>query len=87
MQMVAPPTGKGSAKQIWLFLTLAFSWSWSIWIVSGVLPRAGTGAYDFRWLVAQVGVFGPSLAALVVTVSSPAFRVRSWSGVSPSSEH
>ena len=42
-------------------------WSWLIWFASGVLARAGTGAYDFRWLVAQIGVFGPSLAALAVS--------------------
>ena len=60
---------KSSAKHLWLFLVLVFLWSWTIWMVSGVLPRAGTGGYDFRWLVAQIGVFGPSLAALAVSAT------------------
>jgi membrane protease YdiL (CAAX protease family) len=65
--MVAENTRKESAKSLWLFLLLLTVISWPIWVISGVLPRAGTGAYDLRWLVAQVGVFGPSLAALIVS--------------------
>lgn len=56
-----------SSRGLWLFLILAFVWSWAIWFASGVLSRAGAGAYDFRWLVAQIGVFGPSLAALIAS--------------------
>jgi len=43
--------------------------SWPFWLASGVLPRAGTGGYDARWLIAQIGVMGPSLAALLVSGS------------------
>lgn len=53
-------------RSLWLFLALAFIPAWVIWFLSGVLPRAGAGAFDYRWLFAQVGVFAPSLAALIV---------------------
>lgn len=49
------------------FLVLTCLLSWPVWVVSGVLPRAGAGAYDARWLVAQIGVFGPTIAALIVS--------------------
>lgn len=60
-----------SCRSVWIFLILAFVLSWLIWVVSGVLPRAATGAfaYDARWLVAQIGGMGPSLAALFVSGS------------------
>lgn len=58
-----------SRRSVWAFLILAVVLSWPLWLVSGVLPRAGTGAYDARWLIAQVGVMGPSLAALLVSGS------------------
>lgn len=60
-------TKEDSCKPLWLFLVILCLLSWPIWLVSGVLPRGGTGAYDWRWLVAQVGVFGPSIAALIVS--------------------
>jgi hypothetical protein len=41
--------------------------SWPIWLASGVLSRGGSGPYDLRWLVAQIGVFGPTFAALIVS--------------------
>jgi len=56
-----------SRRSMWIFLILLGVLSWPIWVVSGVLPRAGTGGYDARWLVAQIGVMGPSLAALLVS--------------------
>jgi len=56
-----------TVRQLWIFLILVCLWSWPIWGASGVLARAGEGVFDFRWLVAQIGVFGPSLAALVVS--------------------
>jgi membrane protease YdiL (CAAX protease family) len=58
---------RGSGRQLWLFLILLFLLSWPFWVISGVLPRGGMGAYDFRWLCAQIGVFGPSLAALIAS--------------------
>ncbi len=56
-----------SSKYIWGFLVATFLWSWSFWLASGVLPRRGLGAFDFRWLLAQIGVIGPSLAALLLS--------------------
>lgn len=71
-------TGSESQRGLRVFLVLLCLWSWPIWFLSGVLPRAGTGAYDFRWLVAQIGVFGPSLAALIVSaIFRPELRQRS----------
>ncbi len=58
---------EASNGSLWAFLALTCLLSWPIWIASGVLPRAGAGAYDARWLVAQIGVFGPSVAALIVS--------------------
>lgn len=65
MEMPAADAQKNSGKQPWYFLVMLFLLSWPIWALSGVLARGGTGAYDFRWLIAQVGVSGPSLAALI----------------------
>jgi membrane protease YdiL (CAAX protease family) len=48
------------------FLALTFVFSWSLWLASGMLGR-DAGPLDGRWLVAQIGVFGPSLAALIVS--------------------
>lgn len=52
---------------VWSFLVLTCLLSWPFWLASGVLPRRGLGAFDFRWLFAQIGVFGPSLTALLVS--------------------
>ena len=56
-------------RSVWTFLVLLCVLSWPVWIVSGVLARGGQGGYDARWLVAQIGVMGPSLAALFVSGS------------------
>jgi membrane protease YdiL (CAAX protease family) len=52
---------------VWRFLVLTCLLSWPIWLASGVLPRRGVGAFDSRWLFAQLGVCGPSLTALLVS--------------------
>ncbi len=57
-----------SSRYVWSFLALTCLLSWPFWLASGVLPRRGLGAFDFRWLFAQIGVFGPSLAALLMSV-------------------
>ena len=50
-----------------VFFILAFALAWALWELSGVLRRpAARPIYDTRWLVAQIGVFAPALAALVV---------------------
>ena len=54
-------------RSLWGFMTLTCLLSWPIWFASGVLSRGGFGPYDLRWLVAQIGVLGPSLAALIVS--------------------
>ena len=59
-----------SSRPLWSFLVLACVLSWPIWLASGVLPRGGAGPNDSRWLFAQVGVFGPALAALAVSGAS-----------------
>jgi len=56
-----------SDKSLWSFLVLTCVISWPLWIASGVLSRGDLMLYDFRWLVGQVGVFGPSLSALIVS--------------------
>ncbi|PWB70275.1 MAG: hypothetical protein C3F15_14000 [Holophagae bacterium] len=56
-----------SSSSVWTFLILTCVLSWPIWFASGVLSRGGSGPYDLRWLVAQIGVLGPSLAALIVS--------------------
>lgn len=49
-----------------VFLALTFSLAWVLWLLSGVLGRPDVRAPDLRWAVAQVGVFAPTLAGLVV---------------------
>jgi membrane protease YdiL (CAAX protease family) len=70
MVEAADRVGNDSSRSIWTFLVLTCLLSWPVWQVSGVLPRGGAGPYDLRWLIAQVGVFGPTLAALVVSFAS-----------------
>jgi membrane protease YdiL (CAAX protease family) len=57
-------------KRLWGYLALTVLLSWSFWVASGILPTRGVGPYDFRWLFAQMGVFGPSLAGLFVSAMS-----------------
>ena len=48
------------------FVALTFGLSWPLWFLSGVLGRADFRAPDLSWVVAQVGVFAPALAGLLV---------------------
>jgi membrane protease YdiL (CAAX protease family) len=59
-----------------LFFVLTFAGTWALWLVSGALSRpAPRQVYDWHWLVAQLGVFVPALAALAVSVpAGPRFR-------------
>lgn len=58
-----------------LFLLLTFASSWTLWIASGVTSRTGAVPPDARWLVAQIGVFAPGLAAILVgSLSRPEVR-------------
>lgn len=56
-----------SSGPVWIFLLLSYLLSWPFWLASGVLSGHGPTAFDFRWLIAQIGVAGPSLAALLVS--------------------
>ena len=49
-----------------VFLAVTFGVSWPLWLVSGALSRTPVRAPDLRWLVAQIGVFAPALAGMVV---------------------
>jgi membrane protease YdiL (CAAX protease family) len=48
------------------FLVITYGISWPLWILSGALGRTPIRAPDLAWLVAQVGVFAPALAGMVV---------------------
>jgi membrane protease YdiL (CAAX protease family) len=51
-----------------LYFILTFIFSWSFWFGSGILLRNDTGPIiDNIWLISQIGVFGPSLIAIIVT--------------------
>jgi membrane protease YdiL (CAAX protease family) len=51
-----------------LFFALTFAGAWALWLAAGVLAGpAPRQVYDGRWLVSQLGVFVPALAALAVS--------------------
>jgi membrane protease YdiL (CAAX protease family) len=43
--------------------------SWPLWLLSGALGRTPIRTPDLAWLVAQIGVFAPALAGMVVGAS------------------
>jgi len=49
-----------------VFLILTYGISWPLWFVSGSLSRTPIRAPDSSWLLAQIGVFAPALAGMVV---------------------
>ena len=49
-----------------VFVALTFGLSWPLWVLSGVLGRVDLRTPDLRWVVAQVGVFAPAFAGLIV---------------------
>lgn len=51
-------------KYIMFFGVFTFVFSWSIWILSGVLSRKDF-IYDSRWLFSQIGVFAPTIIAVI----------------------
>jgi len=63
MEVFASNNTTVAGRSLWIFLVLPCMLSRPVWVVSGVLPRGGTGAYDARRLVAPIGVMGPSLSA------------------------
>ena len=48
------------------FLILTFGVAWPLWLVSGALSRTTVRAPDLHWLVAQIGVFAPAFAGMVI---------------------
>ncbi len=48
------------------FLALTFGISWPLWLASGTLGRAVIRQPDLHWLLAQIGVFAPAFAGMVV---------------------
>jgi len=53
-----------------VFLALTFGISWPLWLASGALDREVIREPDLRWLVAQIGVFAPALAGMLVASCS-----------------
>ena len=49
-----------------VFLILTYGISWPLWLVSGALSRTPVRAPDLSWLVAQIGVFAPAFAGMVI---------------------
>ena len=52
-------------RRLIIFTLITFSVSWSIWILSGVLFRKGF-VYDSQWLFSQIGVFTPTVVAVIL---------------------
>lgn len=48
------------------FVALTFGLAWTPWLFSGILGRSDLRAPDWRWALAQVGVFAPAFAGLLV---------------------
>jgi membrane protease YdiL (CAAX protease family) len=48
------------------FLLLTFGLAWPLWFASGALGRAPIRAPDLSWFIAQLGVFAPAFAGMVV---------------------
>jgi membrane protease YdiL (CAAX protease family) len=50
-----------------LFFIMTLVISWPLWYFSGVLTKGYIFSYDTQWLMAQIGVFAPSLSALILS--------------------
>lgn len=61
------------------FLILTFGVSWPLWLASGALQKTPVMAPNTSWFVAQLGVFAPGLAGLIVgAVLEPGGRRLAW---------
>ena len=49
-----------------VFLILTFGISWPLWLLSGALQRTPIRAPDLSWLAAQIGVFAPAFAGMMI---------------------
>jgi membrane protease YdiL (CAAX protease family) len=54
------------SKSLVVFFVISFIISWSCWIVAFSL-RSEDFVLDISWLIAQIGVFAPSITAIIVT--------------------
>ena len=62
-----------------IFLLLTFGISWPLWLASGVLVHTSIRTPDLSWFVAQVGVFAPAFAGMVLGACiDPAGIRRAW---------
>lgn len=63
-----------------IFLFLTFLLSWTLWLASGVFNKPSpTETRDFSWLIAQFGVFMPSvMALLILSFADSRIRGISW---------
>ena len=62
-----------------VFLLLTFGISWPLWLASGALVHTPIRTPDLSWLVAQVGVFAPAFAGMVLGACiDPAGIRRAW---------
>lgn len=61
------------------FLILTFGVSWPLWLTSGALQQTPVMAPNVSWFVAQLGVFAPGLAGLIVgSALEPGGRRLAW---------
>jgi uncharacterized protein len=72
----AAPAERRRDLSLPIFFAVTFAGAWALWLLSGVLSRPSPRqVYDSRWLIAQIGVFVPALAALAVSAfAGPRFR-------------
>lgn len=56
-----------TGRALWEYVLMTSLLTWRLWLASGVLARRDLGVYDFRWLLARIGVFRPSLVALLLS--------------------
>jgi uncharacterized protein len=58
------------------FLLITFGISWLLWLASGALSRTPIRSPDLSWLVAQIGVFAPAFAGMIVGSCTEKGRAR-----------
>jgi membrane protease YdiL (CAAX protease family) len=63
-----------------IFFFLTFLLSWALWLASGIFNKpTPTETRDYSWLIAQFGVFMPSVMALLISsFTDPRQRGISW---------
>lgn len=59
---------KSENRDLWLFFLIAFAWSWLFWIFEALVSHGLMSSPLPSDLMALLGVFGPTLAAIILTV-------------------